>query len=211
MAPSAASRPRPPRADARRRDGDLLRDAFRRRAREAVERAASSASPEALADALSAPTDLGALARLLGSVASGAAAELEPLADAVARGVEARERLVARTGGLLTAARMGAALGGITRQAVDKRRRGGQLLAVRVGTEWRYPVVQTDRDGTIPKGLATVVKAMADAGGWATLDFLLAPDDALGGLTPLDALKRGGAPAAAVLRQLAAAEADAYS
>ena len=50
-----------------RSEGDLLRTAFRRRAEHAVELITASASPEALALALQAPTDFGALASALGS------------------------------------------------------------------------------------------------------------------------------------------------
>jgi len=191
---------------------DLLRAAFHRRAVEAIDRLTHTASPEVLADALSAPTGAGAVARLLVDAATlGAAGALEPLADAIARGAEARTDLVQRSGGLLTAAQMGAVLGGISRQAVDKRRRAGQLLGVRVGADWRYPAVLADRDGSVPDGLATVVQAMRDSGPWATLDFLLTPDRALGGMTPLTALQRGGAAAATVHRLVAAAHSDAYS
>lgn len=191
---------------------DLLREAFHRRAVEAIDRVTDTASPEALADALSAPTGVGAVARLLADAAAlGAAGELEPLADSIARGAEAKADLVRRSGGLLTGVQMGNVLGGISRQAVDKRRRAGQLLAVHVASDWRYPAAQTGRDGKVPDGLAGVIEAMRDAGAWATLDFLLAPDSALGGLTPLDALRRGGAAAATVHRLVMAAESDAYS
>ena len=179
---------------------------------EAIDRLTDAASPESLADALSAPTGAGAVARLLADVAAlGAAGELEPLAASIARGAEARADLVRRVGGLLTAVQMGTVLGGISRQAVDKRRRAGQLLAVHVGADWRYPAAQVDFDGNVADGLASVIQAMRGAGPWATLDFLLAPDSALGGLTPLSALKRGGAVAAAVHRLVTAALSDAYS
>jgi hypothetical protein len=152
------------------------------------------------------------VARLLADAAAlGAAGELEPLAASIARGAEVRADLVRRSGGLLTAVQMGNVLGGISRQAVDKRRRTGQLLAVHVGADWRYPAAQADRDGNVPDGLANVIQAMRDAGPWATLDFLLAPDSALGGVTPLKALKRGGAAAATVHRLVTAAQSDAYS
>lgn len=197
--------PRPP-------SRDLLREAFHRRAVEAIDRLTDTASPEALADALSAPTGAGAVARLLSDAAAlGAAGELEPLASSVARGAEAKADLVRRSGGLLTGAQMGKVLGGISRQAVDKRRRAGQLLAVHVGADWRYPAVQADRDGNVLDGLAGVIQAMRDVGPWATLDFLLAPESALGGLTPLNALKRGGAAAETVHRLVTANRSDAYS
>ena len=46
--------------------GDIVRDAFRRRAEHAMEHITRSASIEALGEALSAPTDFGAVARALG-------------------------------------------------------------------------------------------------------------------------------------------------
>jgi hypothetical protein len=106
---------------------------------------------------------------------------------------------------------MGAALSGISRQAVDKRRRAGQLLALRVGADWRYPAIQVDRHGMVPDGLAVVLRSMADSGPWSILDFLLTPDEVLEGLTPIEALRRGGTLAATVQRQLAAAANDAYA
>ncbi len=192
-------------------EASLLREAFQRRATEAIARATRVATPAALADALSAPTDAGAVARLLSAtVGQGAIATLEPVAEAIARGTEIKQQLIKEAGGLLTASQVGAALGGISRQAVDKRRRAGQLLAMRVGADWRYPAIQVDRDGTVSDGLAMVLRHMADSGPWSILDFLITPDDVLEGLTPLEALRRGGSLAATVQRQLAAAAADAY-
>lgn len=49
-------------------------------------------------------------------------------------------------------------------------------------------------------GLAAVLEELAALGPWAQLSFLLARDDALGGLTPLDALRRGGTAADDVRR-----------
>jgi len=190
---------------------DLLRTAFRTRAVEAIERLAEAATPEALADALSAPTGAGSVARLLAdSAALGAIGDLEPMADAVARGAQRRSDLAKMAGGLLTASQMGAALGGISRQAVDKRRRAGQLLAMRAGADWRYPAAQADRDGTVPDGLSSIIQAMASVSPWVTLDFLLTPDTALGGLSPLNALRRGGALAATVQRMAEAGIVDSY-
>jgi hypothetical protein len=40
-------------------------------------------------------------------------------------------------------------------------------------------------------GIAEVVRGLADQGAWATLDFLLAQDSALGGRSPLEALLQG--------------------
>jgi hypothetical protein len=79
---------------------------------------------------------------------------------------------------------------GISRQAVDKRRRAGTLLAVREGSDWRYPLCQFDQ-GEVIGGISDVVRGFAAAGPWIALDFLLAADTVLGGRTALQALSDG--------------------
>ena len=189
----------------------LVRDAFRRRAGHAIEHIARSATVEALADALTAPTDFGAVARALGDAAAFASAlPLDPLADALARGAAERERLVAKAEGLLSAEDAGRALGGISRQAIDKRRRARQLLGVRIANDWRYPAAQIGPDGRVVPGLAVVLEGLAELGPWAVLDFLLAGDDALGGASPLEALRLGGDAADGVHRLIEAHRTDAF-
>lgn len=186
---------------------DPIREAFRRRAMGALERMAQAASPEMLTEALASPTDTGSLARLLADdAASEALRHLDPLAGAIARGAEARARLIEAAGGLLGADAVGRLLG-ITRQAVDKRRVAGRLLALRIRGDWHYPAVQFAPDGEASEGLAEVIAAMPEASPWAVLDFLLAPDDALGGRTPLRALQAGDLTG--LRRLLAARDADA--
>lgn len=191
--------------------GDIVRNAFLRRAEHAMEHIARSATLEALGEALSAPTDFGAVARALGDPAAFTASRpLDPLADAWARGAAERERLSVEAGGLLSAEGAGRALGGISRQAVDKRRRNRQLLAVRVGQDWRYPAAQIGGDGQAVSGLAAVLDGLAELGPWAQLAFLLAKDDALGGVTLLDALRQGGSAADQVRRIVRAYGTDAF-
>jgi hypothetical protein len=183
-----------------------LREAFRRRALGAVERMAREAPPEALAEALAAPTDTGTLARATADhAASDAINRLDPLAASIARGAEAKSRLAEQAGGMLTAAQV-ATLLGITRAAVDKRRAAGKALAVRVRSDWHYPAVQF-RDGEVLPGLPDILAGMGEASGWSILAFLLAADDALGGRTPLDLLRAG--ETAPLRRLIAAREADA--
>jgi hypothetical protein len=173
---------------------------------------ARSASLDDLTKALSAPTDFGAVALALGNGAMPAAAiDLDPLADAVARGVSARDRLVAAAGGLLSATEVGTALR-ISRQAVDKRRRTGQILALRVASDWRYPAGQIGADGETPAALPAVLAQAAalGMGPWSVLDFLVAPDLALGGRSPLACLHAGGDLAVDVKRLLDAARTDAF-
>jgi hypothetical protein len=185
----------------------LVREAFRRRAAHAIAHIAETATLATLAEALAAPTDFGAVARALGDPAGFAeAAALDPLADALARGAAEREGLARAAGGLLPAAEIGRRLG-ISRQAVDKRRRNRQLLAMRVADEWRYPAAQIGTDGSTVPGLAEILTILGDLGPWVVLDFLLARDTALEGATPLAALQAGG-PAAAAVRRIAQSRAD---
>jgi hypothetical protein len=173
---------------------DPLRAAFQRRSLDALSRIASQASPESLAEALAATTDVGALARVLGDtgVIGSAVAELEPLAPLIARNAEHRVELLDAAGGALTASEVGTLLN-ITRQAVDKRRRADGLLGIRQGSDWRYPRCQFDEPGhEVIAGLSKLLQAFSQTGPWATLDFLLAPDETLEGQTPLESLRASG-------------------
>ncbi len=188
-----------------------MRDAFRERAGHAIDQIAKSASIEVLADALAASTDFGAVVRALRDPAAfPATVPLDPLTDALARGVAERENLAAKAQGLLSAEEAGRILGGISRQAVDKRRRAGQLLGVKLANDWRYPALQFGSAGEVAPGLADVLQVLADLSPWATLDFLLAEDDALGGLSPLEALRQGGHRTEEVLRIAQVQKADVF-
>jgi hypothetical protein len=168
-----------------------IRAAFLRRATSALERISANVPAKDLADALSAPTDAGSLAQLLSrsDMVGAAINDLDPLVPALARNVEHRQNLVERAGGTVSAEDAGRMLG-ISRQAVDKRRRAGTLLAVREGSDWRYPLCQFDQ-GEVIAGISDVVRGFAAAGPWIALDFLLAADTALGGRTALQALRDG--------------------
>lgn len=173
---------------------DPVRAAFQRRSLDALKRIAAQASTESLAKALAAPTDVGALARILGdgAIIGSAIAELEPLAPLIARNAEHRLALLEMAGGTLTAAEVGALLG-ISRQAVDKRRRSHALLGLRQGGDWRYPRCQfVEPRHVFVAGLPDLLAAFSGQDPWIVLDFLLAPDETLGGRTPLDVLRAEG-------------------
>jgi hypothetical protein len=190
---------------------ELVRNAFRRRAEQAIDNIISSSTTEELIDALGASSDFGAVARALGNPSAlPAAIALDPLSDAVARGAAQREQLIAKAGGLLSADEAGHALGGVSRLTVEQRRQRHQLLAVRLAGDWRYPAVQFANYTTGASGLSEVIGRMAELGPWVTLDFLLAEDAALGGISPLEALSRGGDAADAVRRIIDAQTTDAY-
>ena len=173
---------------------DPVRAAFQRRSMDALSRISTQASLESLAEALAATTDVGALARVLGDadVLGAAVSALEPLAPLIARNAEHRLELLSESGGALSAGEVGDLLG-ITRQAVDKRRRANGLLALRRGGDWRYPRAQFDETAhEVLDGVSKVVEAFAEAGPWVTLDFLLAPDDLLDGRSPIEVLRTDG-------------------
>jgi hypothetical protein len=83
-----------------------------------------------------------------------------------------------------------AALLRISRQAVDKRRRAGKLIAVPAGEDYVYPACQfTEQE--IVAGLDKALGAMPIQDPWMRLEWLLTEDDALKGSSPLVALKSG--------------------
>ena len=171
-----------------------LREAFLRRSLQAITRIAAQADPQILAAALAASTDVGTLARVLGDPAAVGASvlDLDPLAPLTARNAEHRSETLAAAGGALSSTEAARQLG-ISRQAVEKRRRAYALLAVRLGGDWRYPCCQFDEArGEVVAGLPKLLGAFAQAGPWVALDFLLAPDEALDGETPLQVLRREG-------------------
>jgi hypothetical protein len=119
--------------------------------------------------------------------------EADPLAEARLRGVAEQRRLLGEAGGAVGATEAAEILG-VSRQAVDARRKKGRLLAVATGRHgWRYPRCQFDEgseDGVV-RGLERVLGAVEDEGGWMRLAFLLSPEERLGGRRPLDALRAG--------------------
>jgi hypothetical protein len=188
---------------------DSVQAAFLRRALSALERIASSVPTKTLTEALAPPTDVGALAQLLSrsEVVGSAVTDLDPLAPSLARNVEHRQTLLILAGGAVSAEEAGQVLG-ITRQAVDKRRRAGTVLAVREGSDWRYPACQFD-NGEVRAGIADVVRAFGSAGPWVALDFLLASDTTLAGRTPMEALRAGDRDS--VLRLVRGAQGDGFA
>lgn len=168
-----------------------IRAAFWRRATSALRRIAEGADEESLTNAVSAPTDEGALARAVADSApiAGPTAELDPLAALIARGAAQKLALLEQAGGALPVSEV-AKLLRISRQAVDKRRREGKLLAVTRGGDFAYPACQFEGDDVLPS-LVPVLKAFGAERAWGALAFLVTPDaEQLGGLSPLDELRR---------------------
>src|ERR1700732_3865940 len=111
-----------------------IRNAFIRRSAHVIERLAERADEATLVEAMAAPTDFGTLARVLTDVGAigSAVAQIDPDAIDLAHEIEHRETLVRRAGGMLSVEEAGQVLP-LNRQAIDKRRRSGSLLAIRQG------------------------------------------------------------------------------
>lgn len=80
---------------------------------------------------------------------------------------------------------------GRSRQALERLRRAGRLLALRVGAQWRYPRWQFDADapGGVLPGLEEVIQQLALSPVGAAF-WLLQPSERLGGKRPVDLLRR---------------------
>jgi hypothetical protein len=119
--------------------------------------------------------------------------ETDPrLLRAQLRGATDRGKLVEAAGGLLSAAQVGGLLG-LSRQAVDKRRQSGRLLALPLPRRgFAYPARQFGPHDTVP-GLELALEALHDHDPWMKLAFMANGNERLGGRTPFDALEAGGA------------------
>jgi hypothetical protein len=87
-------------------------------------------------------------------------------------------------------------LGGVSRQAVEERRRRRTILALRTADgAWVYPAFQLDGDNRVVRGLAEVLDRFAPAGTddeWMVASFLTAPQPGLGGRSVAEHLHDGG-------------------
>jgi hypothetical protein len=159
-----------------------------------LERLSATASTESLNAALSSPSDVGGVASFLSEMAPLGVdlSTVDPFAESLAKGAIVKQELLEESGGGLTAAQVAAALG-VTRQAVDKRRNRGTLLAVPTGSgDYVYPACQFDSDGVIPR-IEDVLLAFRIEGPWTRLSALMAPSASLRGKSILDVLKAGDA------------------
>jgi hypothetical protein len=149
-------------------------------------------SEDSVVDATAAPTDLAALVRALRSdELLEDLSRAEPLASAFIRGIEAKRKLIEEHGGTLPAAHV-ARMIGISRQAVDKRRQSGKLVALATGRHgYRYPVWQFSDSGTLP-GLEEALSVLASHDEWMQTLFFVGKHPRLGNRTPIELLRAGG-------------------
>jgi hypothetical protein len=184
---------------------DAIHAAVATRAIRALAATLGQAGVAALASAGGAATDRDALIDvLLEAPDPDAAPAADPLARARLRGDRRRQALLAADGGVLGVAEVARRLA-LTRQAVDRRRATGRLLAVSAGRHgYRYPAWQFDVAGPLP-GLAPVLAALraGDHDPWMQLAFFVEGRTDLDGRRPLDLLRAGEiAPVVVAARRL---------
>ena len=122
---------------------------------------------------------------------------IDPLAPARLRGLRLQEDLLAAEGGAISTREIAAAIG-ITRQAIDKRRKSGALIGVSLGKRgYLYPAWQVGLNG-----LTDVLAELRGYDPWTLLAFMLTPNIRLEGRTPLTALRAGDIAQAVEAAQL---------
>lgn len=171
---------------------DPAKAAFVARATGALVHLAQTSSQRALLDAAGARSDLLVLVRALEDPeALLLLAQADPLAEARVRGLLAKRWLLEEEGGVSSAEQFGRLLGGLSRQAIDKRRRQGKLLALEAGKRgFVYPVWQI-HDGRTLAGLDRVLAELDDFDPWMQAAFFLNPNSWLSGESPLVQLRTG--------------------
>lgn len=80
---------------------------------------------------------------------------------------------------------------GRSRQSIERLRRGGRLIGLRVGAQWRYPQWQfsSDAPGGVVPGLEEVIRELA-LSPTGTAFWLLKPAERLRGRPPIELLRR---------------------
>ncbi|MGQ0550975.1 MAG: hypothetical protein ACT4PY_15055, partial [Armatimonadota bacterium] len=170
---------------------DDVKNAILTRSLSLTRRAMEHVSPGTLGEAVAASTDQEAMLRILEAPEMAASALDTATIDAArVAGIEARDQLLTAQGGSWPVERVAKYLG-LTRQAVDKRRKANKLIGLTVGRHgYLYPSWQFSRSGTVP-GLEDVLGALHRHDPWSQVIFLLSPNDRLDGVTPLEALRKG--------------------
>jgi hypothetical protein len=122
--------------------------------------------------------------------------EPDARARAVLRGLEYAREDLRDAGGAYDLDQVRSVLNGVSRQAITKRVKDGSLLAVPGPNGKRsYPTFQFTGEGTVVSGLKAVLDAFPSRNPWMVLNFLVNPQDALGGGKPIDLLRAGDADA----------------
>src|SRR5207302_4227427 len=125
--------------------------AFLERSWFVLEHLTAKAPTPVLVAALAKPDPASGVADLLSKLAGmSVRVDADPFLEAMARGAEVKLELLDEAGGAWSAAQVAHALR-ISRQAVDKRRARGRLLAVPSGAgDYLYPRCQFTEEGVVP-------------------------------------------------------------
>lgn len=119
------------------------------------------------------------------------------LAQALHRGIAAREELREAEGGTFSVEAARPFLGGISRQAVLERFKNGRLVGWRASRQnaVRLPVWQFTDSGLLPglEETLALLRRDPDLDAWGIALFFLTPRPALDGRRPLDLLRDGRA------------------
>lgn len=166
-----------------------LRMMVRERYAGVVDRLVEHAPESALAAALSATDEKSGLAKLVAGVADFPAVR-DPLAGAIARSVEVKERLLEGAGGGLTVKDAARVLG-LSPQGVYYRLNVRSLLAVATPSGARLIPAFQFESPEMTKRMGAVLPAFGDTDSWVVLSLLFTGAPALGGVRPVDALREG--------------------
>lgn len=158
---------------------------------------------EVLQRAAAAPTGAGSVAELISSLpgASPRLAAADPEAAAIARAAVMKQEILESTPTFSTAEV--AQVLGMTAEGVRKRRLAGRILALHVGSDFRYPVWQFSEpatggsagSGMLP-GLEEILAAIPSENPWVRFDLLTTRIHGARNKTVLDLLRLGNTEAA---------------
>jgi hypothetical protein len=105
------------------------------------------------------------------------------------KGLRIKHDLLRQEGGVISSRQVAEILG-ISRQAVDKRRLQGKLLAVSLGRRgYFYPLWQFGDKGVL-EGFEEVMEILRDEDPWTIMIFFLSKNSMLKNKKPLDKLRQ---------------------
>jgi hypothetical protein len=164
---------------------------FAARAMRAIAELDRDLSPIKLEEASAAPNDYLVLVDALAAApALAESLDKDPLSAAKLRGATMQQELIKANGGAISVGEVSKLLR-ISRQAVDKRRRQGQLIGLALGRRgYAYPAWQFENSTTVA-GLEQTLDVLRSHDGWMQVTFFVNPNDRLNGRSPLDSLRRG--------------------
>lgn len=175
---------------------DQLRGALAARLVRAIVHVSELTNEQTLAKAVSLSSDYAVLLEVIAQPEAirdfqeDGAVFRDPLRSARLAGLMARQQLLELGGAAYSATQVAEVLG-ISRQAVDNRRKRGKLLAVTLGRRGNYYPSWQIQDGQVLNGLGIVLAELREHDPWTQLAFMLNPNTWLDDETPVDALHAG--------------------